>query len=533
MNAATPRGGPKISQSFAFNASSEVLSRSSFNSVHGIFPEHSPYSPISSVEFDLKWVPVERPNVPCIGRPLPFELDGPGYLPLSKPSHSKRLLKKSANVAHEARKLLMFADRFYVGASQIKAMYLNPRSNKQSPVLPNQVADRASDSIFAECRDTFSLAIFEGSDSAISAEKFCKGAVEQARSVSESWRQKRKKLAVGGMPSDKTGLLGESTGLKNVLPPRLRPLKHQSVKSSRPLKDESSQILDELDMQHDSLAHDVHFLRDTLTSSGLQPSLYSDEGAHPSFQTEKCFDSHDSSILQEQTYPPNNDTLQLSLGTFSAVASRDEISKINRSAQGWTPRRTKTPELKPSSSFSEPLKAILKGAYDRRAADAMFCQLYLNEHIKNFEKLKVEQMTVPESMQHNFIVDDSTSSINMCADYDKGVVDVPSLMLSNTETKSCIPLARLATPVKSTLIQTTADKMGRPPAKPNMAREHLKALKETIKVSELASIPRHKRIEWSALTPEGMKQRRKAKLDEVAEDLNMPEGCWEVASWFR
>jgi hypothetical protein len=527
MKATIPGGEPKNSQSFVFNVS-EVLSRSSFNSAHGI-PGPSPYSPISSVEFDSKWVPVERPSIPCIGRPLAFEYDCPDYSLLSKPSQSKRFSRKSANVTHEARKLLMFSDRFYDGASQIKAMHLNPRSHKHSPMLPHQVAGR--DGLFAERWD--SPSIFEGNNAAVSAEEFCKGAVEQARSVSESWRRKKKTLAAGGMPSDKTGLLGESTGLKNVLPPRLRPLKHQSVKSSRPLKDESSQVLEETYLQHDFHTQDGHFLRDTLTSSGLQPSLCSDESAHPSFQTEKCFDSHDSSILQEQTITSQNDTPQLSLGIFNTAASGDEISKIKPSSRIWTPRRTKTPELKQSSSFSEPLKAILKEAYDRRAADAMFCRLYLNEHVKNFEKSKVEQMTVPESMQHNFIVDDSTSSDNVCTDYDKCNVDVPSQNLSNTATKTGIPLARLATPVNPALIQASADKMGRPPAKPNMAREQLKALKETIKASELASIPRHKRIEWSALTPEEMKQRRKAKLDKLVVDLNMPEGCWEVASWFR
>jgi len=50
-------------------------------------------------------------------------------------------------------------------------------------------------------------------------------------------------------------------------------------------------------------------------------------------------------------------------------------------------------------------------------------------------------------------------------------MNVPSQNLSNTETKTGIPLARLATPVNSAPIQASADKMGRPPAKPNMARE--------------------------------------------------------------
>lgn len=502
---------------------SDVFSHGSF-SVAPVFPGDN--SSVSTSAFISKWVPTERPEIPLIGRPLAFEFDSAEYSLLSKPSCAKKIFKKPQNVVAETRKMLMFADRFYEGASQIKTMTLNNRSSQVERTQPlNQAVEGASGEIFDKSWE--SPVAFETNNTRVSAEEFCKEAVEQARSLSQSWRRRRKKLTAGGMPADKTGLLAESTRLRTVAPPRLHPLKHELIKSARPLKDETSNVVDELFLRHDYYKEDSNHLRAALTSSGLYPSLRNDPGLHSAFETEKCFESPCSSLLSQETITSTAESLQ-SLGIFNAPVR--ECAKA--SVQSWTPRRAKTPDLKLSSSFSEPLKVILKGAYDRRASDAMFCQLYLNEHVKNFESSKIAEMTVPESMQQNFIAVDSLSPESKCAQ--SSSTETPTLP-SNDDINNNhkLPLERFATTLKPVSNQIIADKMGRPPAKPNMAREHIKMRKETIRAGELASIPRHKRLEWSALTPEEVKQKQKAKLEKMVEDLNMPEGCWEVASWFR
>jgi hypothetical protein len=501
---------------------SEVMSHSSFP----VAPRISTHSSsISAAAFSSRWVPVE--HAPCVGRPLAFEHDCPDYLSLPKPSQSKSFFIKPSNTAVQSRKVLMFSDRFYAGASQIKAINVNQPSHKEHPIQIHQFVGN-TDNLLAENFE--SPVDFLRSDR-LSAENFCKDAVERARSASAFWRRRKKKLAAGGMPADKTGLLSEATRLKSVVPPRLRPLKPELVKGTRPLKDESSKCVNESEQFPDIFSHEAHFLRNTLTSSGLHPDSHGDDGAHPSFVTEMGSDSRLSLTSKQEPIVTSTKSL-LPLGIF-IVAPRDEISLIKSSTHHWTPRQAKTPELKQSSSFSEPLKAILKGAYDRRASDAMFCQLYLNVHVKNFEDSKIAQIAVPESMQQDFIIDDSMSSGRICAFDEKPEIDDSSKGLNNQASKLKIPLIRPQTPSKSTLIQTFADKMGRPPAKPNMARELIKAQKDSIKADALARISHHKKLSWSALTPEAIKQKQKAKLEKEAEDLNMPEGCWEVASWFR
>jgi hypothetical protein len=501
---------------------SDTFSLGSF-SVAPVFPEDN--SSVSTAALILKWVPIERPENPIIGRPLAFEIDSAEYALHPKRSRAKQSFKKSPNTTVETRKMLMFADRFYEGASQIKTMTLNHRpSNEEQKKQSKQTYETLYDDVLAKSWE--STVTFELSHSHLSAEEFCKDAVEQARSLSESWRRRGKKLAVGGMPSDKTGLLAESTRLKKVALPRLNPLKHELVKSTRPLKDESSNIVDEARLRHENYKEDVSNLRDALTSSGLYPSSSHDLGVRPTFETEKCFEYHQSSALLKETSTSKPETLQ-PLGIFNAPV-RENLKALPKN---WTPRRAKTPDLKLSSSFSEPLKVILKGAYDRRAADAMFCQLYLNEHVTNFENSKIAQTKVPESMQQNFIMVDSFPHENSCAH--NSSIDAPTEPSNTDEIKPDISSVSFVASLKPALIQVTSDKMGRPPAKPNMGREHLKMMKETIKASELASIPRHKRLEWSALTPEEVKQKQQAKLEKMVEDLNMPEGCWEVASWFR
>jgi hypothetical protein len=486
---------PKTSQSFV---ASEVLSlRTSFSVSQGLSGHCSPLPATAS---SSKWLPADK-DPQFTGRPLAFELDCPDYSLALKPFQSKNLFRKPSISSAPTRNILMFSDRFYAGASRINAIKLNQRSNQDQPI-PSQGFQNANDHLVEETWE--SPVALESSNSLFAAEHFCTGAVEQARSVSEFWRRRKKTLTVGGMPSYKTGLLAEPTRLKNIVPPRLHPLKHKSVKGIRPLKDESSPLVDETEHCIDVHTEDVLFLRDTLTSSGLHPGSCSDEGVHPSFETEKICESQSSAFKLDTTI--SNDESPKPLGIFIA-APRVESSLTKHSTPNWTPRRIKTPELKQSSSFSEPLKAILKGAYDRRAADAMFCQLYLNEHVKQFENSKIAQLAVPESMQQ-FITDDSTSHDKPYSNHEKLAIPQPTL-------------------------QALADKMGRPPAKPNMAREHIKLQKESIKASQLASIPRHKRLEWSALTPEEAKQKQKAMVDRAVQDLNMPQGCWEVASWFR
>jgi hypothetical protein len=515
---------PKSCKSPAFDASDALsLSHGSF-SVALAFPGDN--SSVSTAAIISKWVPIERPEIPLIGRPLAFEIGNADYSVLSsKPSCSKRFFIKQSKATVEARQMLMFVDRFYEGASQIKAMTLNNRSSPiQQKTLPNQAFGSVKDDLLAKSWE--SPVEFEISDSCVSAEEFCKDAVEHARSLSDSWRRRGKQLTAGGMPTDKTGLLAESIRLKNVVPSRLQPLRHKLMKSVRPLKDEGSNIVDKPHLRHENYQDDSNYLRDALTSSGLRPGSCDDTGAYSAFETEARFDSQNSPPLSKVTITSNSEILQ-PLGIFNAPARGFTKASTHTS----TPRRTKTPELKQTSSFSEPLKAILKGAYDRRAADAMFCQLYLNEHVKNFENLKVAEIAVPESMQHNFTNDDCSSPESVSA-HDSSVV-APSKASKNEATKPEILLTKVATHLNTTSNQSFADKMGRPPAKPNMAREHIKTLKEAMKASELASIPRHKQLEWSALTPEEVKQKQKAKLEKMALDLNMPEGCWEVASWFR
>jgi len=82
-------------------------------------------------------------------------------------------------------------------------------------------------------------------------------------------------------------------------------------------------------LQHDFHAQDEHFLRDTLTSSGLHPSLCSDERAHPSFKQRSVSIRMIPSILQDQTFTSQNDTPQLSLGIFNSAASGDEFPRLN------------------------------------------------------------------------------------------------------------------------------------------------------------------------------------------------------------
>jgi hypothetical protein len=518
---------PKSCKTPAFDASDALsLSHGSF-SVALAFPGDN--SSVSTAAIISKWVPIERPEIPLIGRPLAFEIDSADYSVLSsKPSCSKRFFKKTSKATVEARQMLMFVDRFYEGASQIKAMTLNNRSSPiQQKALPNQRTQPVG-SVKDDLLDKSweGPVEFEISDSNVSAEEFCKDAVERARSLSDSWRRKGKKLTAGGMPTDKTGLLAESIRLKNVVPPRLQPLRHKLMKSVRPLKDESSNIVDKPHLRHENYQDDSNYLRDALTSSGLRSGSYDDTGAYSAFETEARFDSQNSPSFSKETITSNSEILQ-PLGIFNAPAR----GFTKASTHTLTPRRAKTPELNQTSSFSEPLKAILKGAYDRRAADAMFCQLYLNEHVKNFENLKVAEIAVPESMQHNFTNDDSYSP-ESCSAHDSSVF-APSNSSKNEATKAEILLTKVATHLNTTTIQSFADKMGRPPAKPNMAREHMKTQKEAMKAIELASIPRHKQLEWSALTPEEVKQKQKAKLEKMALDLDMPKGCWEVASWFR
>jgi hypothetical protein len=498
MNSKTCKTAPKTSQSFV---ESDVFSlRTSFSVSQGLSGHRSPASATAS---SSKWLPADKyPHL--TGRPLAFELDCPDYSLSLKPFESKKLFRKPSISSAQTRNILMFSDRFYAGASRINSMKLNQRSN-QDQLIPSHLGFHNANNHFVE-EPWESPVVLESNDSLFAAEHFCTGAVEQARSVSEFWRRRKKTLTVGGMPSDKTGLLAEPTRLKNIVPPRLYPLQHKSVKGIRPLKDESSTLVDETENCINVQTEDVLFLRDTLTSSGLHPGSCSDEGVHPSFETEKICESQSSAFKLETVI--SNDESPKPLGIFIA-APRVESSLTKHSTQNFTPRRINTPELKQSSSFSEPLKAILKGAYDRRAADAMFCQLYLNEHVKQFENSKIAQLAVPESMQH-FINDDSTSHDKPCSKHEKLAISKPTLV-----------------------VQAFADKMGRPPAKPNMAREHIKLQKESIKAYQLASIPRHKRLEWSALTPEEAKQKQKAMDDKLVQDLNMPQGCWEVASWFR
>ncbi len=521
-----PKTAPKSCPSSVFDAS-DVISHASFCNTPGITLRNSPNS---SAAVSSKLVPVERQVISVIGRPLAFEDGCPDYSSLSKPTHSKPLFRKPSQKNEEKRKTLMFSDRFYEGASQIKAMNLKKRPNKQQSILSHLNVDIANSKTAISWE---SLIAFEDNDPEFSVQ----GAIEQARSVSESWRQKKKNLVAGGMPTDKTGLLGEPAQLRNVIPPRLKPLKHSPIKSARPLKDEISTAGDEFDVHHASNEPDVHFLRAALTSSGLypetegvvekslSPSHFIKEGApHPSLATEKCFDA---SLTQIETSAANSEASP-PLGIFNS-GSQDGHSVIKPEPRTWTPRHTKTPELPPSSSFSEPLKAILKGAYDRRAADAMFCQLYLNAHVKNFEKEKVAQIAAPESMHEVFIADNAALFDNSCFNVKNHSTNVQSDDARNLK----VHLTRCLTPETAALIHPNADKMGRPPAKPNMARAQVQARKDAIKAYELANIPRHKKVDWSAFTPEEFKKKKNAELQQLIQSLNMPEGCWEVSSWFR
>ena len=495
-------------------------------------------SPNSSVTVNSKWVPVERQDISFIGRPLAFEVGCPEYSQLPKPSQSKTLFRKPSQSTTERRKTLMFSDRFYEGASQIKAIDLKKRSYKHQQTPSHETADKS----FGECANSWErLIAFEGYDPEFSVQ----GAIEQARQVSESWRQRKKVLVAGGMPTDKTGLIAEPIQLKNAVPQRLKPLKHSLIKSARPLRDEISTVGDEFNVHHASNTQDVHFLRAALTSSGLYPQTDDDvqkslspshsinEGVpHPSLATEKCFNA---SLSQIETSSAKSEASR-PLAIFNA-GSQDAHSMIKSSTRHWTPRHTRTPELPQPSSFSEPLKAILKGAYDRRAADAMFCRLYLNAHVKNFEDAKVAQMAVPESMQDIFIADnpeifDNTPPVDDQNPSTDAHPESPDHNANNLKDPAQHKITLLH-PVNAALIQPNADKMGRPPAKPNMARAQVKARKEAIKAHELANIPRHKKIDWSAFTPEEFKQQKMAELQQKIQTLNMPDGCWEVCSWFR
>jgi hypothetical protein len=475
-----------------------------------------------------------------IGRPLPFEQhDCSEIFSLSKPVKPKRLFTKPSNSTAETRKMLMFSDRFYEGASQINAIVLKPRSHRKQSIVPSVDLGCANESLVENSREQ-SDEVFDCSDQLFSVEEFCKDAVKQARSMSESWRRRKKALVAGGMPSDKSGLLAESSRLKSAFPLRLHPvLKHQPKKSTRPLKDESSNDVANTDSAH--IPQEVDFWRETFTSSGLHSSSSNTDLAHPSFATEKCFESHEGETIEisatetrTSDYQPN-----LSLGHLGVLNAAARHSSIKSPSRSWTPRHTKTPELKQNDSFSEPLKTILKEAYDRRAAESMFCQLYLKEHIKNFENSKSAAIQKPESMNDIFI-DDNTQSFSI-ADIDVGKhatvleVEVPSQIRMDSITTKPIThsSAKLGSTDDSILIPKVADKMGRPPAKPNMARENIKLQKETIKAIEMASIPRHKKLDWSALTPEEFKQKRNAEMQALLKAINMPDGCWEVASWFR